>query len=147
MTKTVQYLIQSGGERRLVVITEDHYLSLLDRSGERQRLTIQDVGHQLPDQVISRIKAGENPLAVVRRWRGLNGKQLARMLGISPSMVSQMERHWRFGSTRTMIRLADVLDIPLELFLHNETNDEEPAPAPTVGKHEAISDLVEAGYT
>jgi DNA-binding XRE family transcriptional regulator len=116
MGDPIQYLIQPGSEKRLVVITEDYYLSLLDRSGEATPTSAQSTA-EIPDDVLARIHEGENPLMVLRGWRQLNGRQLATMLGVSPSMVSQMERHWKLGSMKTTIRLAEVLAIPIDLLV------------------------------
>lgn len=56
-------------------------------------------------------------MLVLRTWRGLSGKELADRLGISKSMVSQMEKRGKVGSTRTLCSLARILDVSLDLLV------------------------------
>lgn len=78
----------------------------------------------LPKRLLDRIAAGENPVRAVRLWRGLNGRQLATLVGITPSMLSQIERTGKTGSTRTFKTIANVLGVPLDLLFPHLPDDQ-----------------------
>ncbi|MDX8442683.1 helix-turn-helix domain-containing protein [Mesorhizobium australafricanum] len=70
-------------------------------------------GSPLPKRVLDKIGAGENPVRVLRILRGLSGRQLAAQAGITPSMLSQIERSGKTASARTLKAIAHILDVPL----------------------------------
>jgi len=57
-------------------------------------------------------------IRILRERRDLTQQHLARLSGIAPDMVSRIENgHYRSPGLRTLLRIADGLDIPLcELF-------------------------------
>lgn len=63
-------------------------------------------------------------MRAVRLWRGLNGRQLATLVGITPSMLSQIERTGKTGSTRTFKTIANVLGVPLDLLFPHLPDDQ-----------------------
>lgn len=74
-------------------------------------------------EILEKIADGENPVRVVRLWRGLSGRQLADLAGISASMLSQIERTGKTGSTRTFKAIARILDVPLDLIFPDHVED------------------------
>lgn len=108
----IQYITAPNSTERLVVMTEENYVLLMQRSiGEAVQRALFT---ELPFDVRARIDGGDSPLTVLREWRGLTGRQLARVVGISASMVSQMERQGKLGSAKTLTKLAAALGVSLD---------------------------------
>ena len=115
MKVDLQYLDHPNGGERLVILPETQYrilaLAVADAReaiGRHQRLA-------LPTAILQAISDGENPVRAIRRWRGLSGRYLARLAGITPSMLSQIECTGKTGSTRTFKAIADALCVPIDL--------------------------------
>jgi transcriptional regulator with XRE-family HTH domain len=78
---------------------------------------------ELPATVAERIARGENPIRVVREWRGLTQLQLGEMKAkvdgrpIGQGYLSQLERDERKGTAMVLKALARALKVPLELLL------------------------------
>ncbi|MCL6705421.1 helix-turn-helix domain-containing protein [Pseudomonas sp. R2.Fl] len=107
--------IQLPGGGRLVVLPEAQYHTLEQMAVAHLRpRETQSEEHYLPHEIRQRILAGENPVRAIRKWRGMTGKQLASLVEITPSMMSQIERTGKTGSTRTFQKIAMVLGVPLE---------------------------------
>jgi DNA-binding XRE family transcriptional regulator len=122
MKLDVQFITHPGVKERLVVIPESQF-RVLERAA-KAGLTGQKSGMSaIPQDVLDKITAGENPVRVVRLWRGLTGRQLAALTGISASMLSQIEHTGKTGSTKTFKVIASVLDVPMELIFPNHAND------------------------
>lgn len=68
-------------------------------------------------------------IRILRERRDLTQQHLARLAGIAPDMVSRIENgHYRSPGLRTLLRIADGLDVPLcELF--PDPNTDEPSGA------------------
>jgi transcriptional regulator with XRE-family HTH domain len=64
-------------------------------------------------------------LASHRGRRGMRVAELAREVGVTPSLISQIERGQSRPSVSTLFALAQALDVPVDAFFR------EPAPAPT----------------
>ena len=71
-------------------------------------------GEGMPHDVLKRIIAGENPVAVIREWRGITAAELARRASLHRVQVHDIETGKRSGSVATMKRIADALDVPLD---------------------------------
>jgi transcriptional regulator with XRE-family HTH domain len=65
-------------------------------------------------------------LAAHRARRGVKVSALAREIGVSPSLISQIERGQSRPSVSTLFALAEALDVPVDAFFRNG----EPAAAP-----------------
>ncbi len=63
-------------------------------------------------------------LAAYRVQRGLRVAELAREVGVTPSLISQIERGQSRPSVSTLFALAQALDVPVDAFFR------EPPPAP-----------------
>jgi transcriptional regulator with XRE-family HTH domain/quercetin dioxygenase-like cupin family protein len=76
-------------------------------------------------------RAGADPaleigarVTACRVQRGMKVSELARRIGVSPSMVSQIERGQSRPSVSTLFGLAEALDVPVDAFFR----DSEPPP-------------------
>jgi len=67
-----------------------------------------------PIEVADRLLAGENSVKVYREYRGITQKRLAKQIGINVVYLSQIETGRRTGSTKTLIKLSDSLNVDLE---------------------------------
>jgi transcriptional regulator with XRE-family HTH domain len=77
-------------------------------------------------------RVGER-VASYRKDRHLKVSELARMVGVSPSLISQIERGQSQPSVATLFALAESLDVPVDAFFLKEGNSgapPEPKPAP-----------------
>src|ERR687891_316916 len=77
-------------------------------------------------------RVGER-VATHRKDRHLKVSELARMVGVSPSLISQIERGQSQPSVATLFALAESLDVPVDAFFVKEDNSgapPEPRPAP-----------------
>lgn len=68
----------------------------------------------VPAAVVNALVAGKNPIAVWRNYRQLTQGALAQAAGISPAYLSQLESGARQGSTETLSRIAQALNLTLD---------------------------------
>jgi DNA-binding XRE family transcriptional regulator len=71
-------------------------------------------GEFFPAEVVDRLLAGESPVRVFRRHRGLTQRALAERAGLNPVYLSQIENGKRTGSVETLGRIARNLDVDLD---------------------------------
>ncbi len=57
------------------------------------------------------------PIRAFREWRGMTQEELARKVGSSKSYVSQLETRRRMPGVKILRRIAEVLDVPMELLM------------------------------
>lgn len=74
-------------------------------------------------------RVGER-VATHRKDRHLKVSELARMVGVSPSLISQIERGQSQPSVATLFALAESLEVPVDAFFVKEDGEEAPAGAP-----------------
>ncbi|MBO0875091.1 MAG: helix-turn-helix domain-containing protein [Pseudonocardia sp.] len=74
-------------------------------------------------------------IAAYRTQRGLRVSDLARSVGVSPSLVSQIERGQSRPSVSTLFAVAETLGLPVDAFFR-----EQPAPASHVEPRAAQAD-------
>ena len=70
-----------------------------------------DGGEFFPAEIVDRLLAGERPVGVYRKYRGLTRKQLAEAAGIDAVTLSQIETGKRSGSLRTLAAIAKALGV------------------------------------
>jgi DNA-binding XRE family transcriptional regulator/quercetin dioxygenase-like cupin family protein len=68
-------------------------------------------------------------LAAHRGQRGMRVAELAREVGVTPSLISQIERGLSRPSVSTLFAIAQALDVPVDAFFR------EPQPPPAAGAH------------
>ena len=69
----------------------------------------------LPKQVVDRLGRGENPVRVLREWRGLTQMYLAFKTNLSQGHISDIENGRRTGTPAALRSIANVLKVPLDL--------------------------------
>ena len=69
----------------------------------------------IPKEVVDRIARGENALRALREWRGKTQLNLAHKTNIGQGYISDLESGRRKGKTTTLKKIADVLNLPLDL--------------------------------
>ncbi len=69
----------------------------------------------IPKAVVDRLVSGENPLRVIREWRDVTQMHLEPLTGISQSHISDIENGRRTGTPAALRKLADALNVPLDL--------------------------------
>jgi len=123
MKLNIQFITHPRCRERLVVLPESEFRMLEMAAKLRPGDPAEpDRSPLLPGKLLDSIAAGENPVRAVRRWRGLNGRQLAALAGITPSMLSQIERNGKTGSTKTFRTIAGILNVPLDLIFPGQAN-------------------------
>ena len=125
MRLTLQFITHPGSKERLVVLPESQFRVL--EQAAAAGLAGQKGGEilsMLPRELLDKIADGENAIRAARLWRGLSGRQLATLAGISPSMLSQIERTGKTGSTKTFKTIAGILDVPLDLIFPTHADDQ-----------------------
>jgi DNA-binding XRE family transcriptional regulator len=68
----------------------------------------------LPVGMVERLLAGEHPVRVWRRHRGLTGQALAATAGLAPSYLCEIETGKKPGSFDAMARIAKALGVAME---------------------------------
>jgi DNA-binding Xre family transcriptional regulator len=116
MKVNVQFIKHPGSKERMVVLPESQF-RMLKRTAMAGVTELHEPapGSPLPKRVLDKIAAGENPVRALRVLRGLSGRQLAAQTGITPSMLSQIERSGKTASTKTLRAIAHILDVPLSV--------------------------------
>ncbi|HEX5781919.1 MAG TPA: cupin domain-containing protein [Solirubrobacteraceae bacterium] len=81
--------------------------------------------------------AGDDPavaiggrLAAHRARRGVKVSALARQIGVSPSLISQIERGQSRPSVSTLFALAEALEVPVDAFFRDGDHTEAAPPEP-----------------
>jgi hypothetical protein len=69
----------------------------------------------IPKSVVDRIAKGENALRVLREWRDVTQLYISYKTNISQGYLSDLENGRRKGTTATLKRIANVLNVPLDL--------------------------------
>ena len=73
---------------------------------------------ELPSKVAEAIARGENPLRVIREWRGMTQMYLGEMkTKIGQSTISALESGSRRGTTAVWKQLARVLEVPMDILI------------------------------
>lgn len=114
----MQTIITPGGET-LVVLPLADYEALVDAAevatADRVRADIAAGRDELvPEEVVTALLGGENPVRVWRRYRGLSAKALAEKAGLSAAYLSEIEAGKKDGSLSSLKALASALDIELD---------------------------------
>lgn len=69
----------------------------------------------LPDEVKEKLAlAQDNPIKVIRKFRGLTQDDLAQAAGISRPYLTEIETGRKNGSVKAMKAIAGVLNVPID---------------------------------
>jgi len=97
--------IQEQLENAIDVLAYDEAMAAFKASGYQT----------YPAEVVYRIADGEQPVKVLREWRGFTQARLATKTGLSKMVISHIETGVRNGGMKTLGKIAKVLDVPLEI--------------------------------
>lgn len=74
-----------------------------------------DAHEELPDDIREKLALGQdNPIKIVRKFRGLTQDDLARSAGISRPYLTEIETGRKNGSVKAMKAIASVLHVPID---------------------------------
>jgi DNA-binding XRE family transcriptional regulator len=93
---------------RLIDIAEDKADALAAAEAERRRLEGEEY---LPAEMVDRILAGESPLRVWRKHRGLSLEELGGVAGANHTLLSRIENGKLQGRPALWRRLAEGLNV------------------------------------
>ena len=71
----------------------------------------------IPKSVVDRIAKGENALRVLREWRDETQLHIAFKTDIGQGYISDLESGRRKGTTAALKKIADFLNVPLDLLV------------------------------
>ena len=71
----------------------------------------------LPKEVVDRMASGENPVRVLREWRGKTQQQLALEGGLTQGYLSDIENGRRRGTALRLRGVSHALKVPLDLLV------------------------------
>ena len=77
-------------------------------------LDADEAEEDLPDEMVARLLAGDNPIRVWREHRGMTGRRLAEAVEIQQSYISQIETGKREGTIDVLRRIATALGVTLD---------------------------------
>lgn len=114
----VQFIEVQGRSERLAVIPESVFrvfeeIMMRDNKQQPRLRSAAD----LPASVQQQLDQGISPVRAIRQWRKLSAARLARLVGVSASMLSQLEVHGKTGTAETFLRISNVLDVPMEILI------------------------------
>jgi Helix-turn-helix domain len=113
----------------VAILPRKEYESLVARASEaaedagtarivaRARKEVESGGPLLPKNVVDRIANGENPVRVLREWRGETQMYLHFKTNLSQGYISDIESGRRVGTVAALRRIANVLNVPLDLLV------------------------------
>ena len=85
---------------------------LADLAAFDRAVALDDEG--MPHDILARILNGENPVRVIRDWRGMSAAELARVSGVNRVQVHEIETGKKHGSVATVRKLAEALRVGME---------------------------------
>ncbi len=121
--KNIQ-IIEKGGHPVFAVIPHDAWLKIRARLEDDGDVRAYDAARSeekrhgrrgYPADVARKIASGDNPVAVLRAWRGLSQKRLAEKAGLAVQSVSHIETGVRKGGLAALRKIAAALDVPLDM--------------------------------
>ena len=81
-------------------------------------------------------------LTVLRADRGIKVSELARQIGVSPSLISQIERGQSRPSVSTLFAMAEALAVPVDAFFRGTEAEAPPTAAEVTDAPAAVAELV-----
>lgn len=116
-----QVIFDAAGQPVFVVIPWDEFQRMTDKVPEASLsdlelydLALDESEESFPAEVVDRLLSGQNPVKVYRKHRNLTQAELATAIGINVSHLSQIETGKREASTKTIVALAQALDVAVD---------------------------------
>ncbi|MHC8495322.1 helix-turn-helix transcriptional regulator (plasmid) [Thalassospira sp. SM2505] len=112
---TKPQIIYQDDQPAFVVVPYADWLATIneDQADEMalQQALADDDGTRYPQEVITRLMAGEQPIKVYREFHGMTQEQLAQKAGVTKVYISQLERGHRNMSNKLRAKIASILDV------------------------------------
>lgn len=120
MKHDIQF-IEKGGQPEWAVIPYKDYQKLIevynyfdDEALLKEALARNCKNDALPHDVVTKLVNGENPICVMRQYRGKTMAELANQVGITQSYLSQLESSKKQASQKVLKILAQHLQVDIE---------------------------------
>jgi transcriptional regulator with XRE-family HTH domain len=135
----VQFIKTAGGEELAIlpkseydrltrlVVDEDIGTAHVVRNARKKIASGLEV--MLPKAVVDRLAAHENPIRVLREWRGMTQDGLAAVVEITQGYLSDLEAGKRKGPVALHQKISRELGVPIDLLLPIAVSDQEADPA------------------
>jgi DNA-binding XRE family transcriptional regulator len=116
-------VIEHNGKPEYAVLPYEDYLQLVEqadmlqdlRDYDRIKAEVENGDEEtIPAEVAYALADGENPVKVLREYRGFTQAQLSSAAGISTPYLSQIESGKRKASTRVLVAIAGLLNMTLD---------------------------------
>lgn len=137
----VKFKVTPDGEVAILPRAEYERLKAIEQESEEDRGTARLVAQAkreiaggspvLPKDVVDRLINGENPIRVLRQFRGLTQVELstAEAVQITQNYLSDLETGKRKGPLALHRKFAQVLGVPLDLLSTIAVSEQEADPA------------------
>lgn len=118
-------IIRTPGGEELVVLPRADYEALLERAlhaaedaddvalYDARKAELAADGVVLPPEVSAALLRGDSRLKAIRNWRGETQQSLNARTGISQGYLSDLETGRRAGTSDTVAKLAQALNVPV----------------------------------
>lgn len=148
----VKFKTTADGEVAILPRAEYERLKALERETRedagmarliaRAKAEIADGDPLLPKEVVERLANGENPIKVLRQFRGLSQVELAtaERVGITQNYLSDLETGKRKGPLALHQKFARVLGVPLDLLTTIAVSEAEADPARLVRRGQVVAE-------
>jgi len=116
-------VIENNGKPEYAVLPYEDYLQLVEQADMLQDLRDYDrikaslengEEETVPAEIAYALLDGANPIKVWREYRDISQGQLASAAGISTPYLSQIESGKRTASSRVLVAIARLLQVPLD---------------------------------
>ena len=118
MKPDLQIITGKNGEPEFAVVPIATYKKLLAAAEDADDVRLAEAaetigGEQFPADVAKRIIAGESPIRVYRKYRGIKQKDLAAIVDTAPEYLSQIECGRREAGKKLLRKIAAALDLEI----------------------------------
>lgn len=107
-------VVKAREDAEFVVLTRQHYEELIERAEDAAAVAAYRKTRDeeaFPAELLDRMLAGETPIRVWRRHRGMTQQELANKIGISKSHLSEVESGKSEFSLATLRKAAEAMGI------------------------------------
>jgi DNA-binding XRE family transcriptional regulator len=124
-------IIKKGEQPEWAVIPYEEYLELLEKAETLEDTIALERAIATPDEeavpqaLVEKLLAGENPIKVWRTYRGLTQHELAEKVGLSQSYLAMMEMGEREGTIKALRQIAKALKVDIDDLV--DMHEDEPA--------------------
>lgn len=110
------FITTADGKTTHAVLTIDQWNDIQDalRITEARAAIASGAEELMPDAVVARLVAGENPVKVWRDHRGLTQARLAAQAGVTQAYLSDIEAGKKSGSAKILKALAQALGVDVD---------------------------------